>query len=68
MAKPKWLTDKDVKWLQQLADGTSKKQLEGATHSSARNRLFKLRQLAGAKTTEQLIAMAVKEGWVTVNG
>ena len=53
------LTDRDIEWLQRLANGDSPKELGG---SSVKTRLMKIRVRLGAKTTAHAIAIALRQG------
>lgn len=61
---PPSLTERDRKWLQELADGVEPKALTGATPQGVRNRLFRLRHIFGAQSTTNLVAIAMRKGIV----
>lgn len=59
---PPSLTERDRKWLQELADGVEPKALTEATPQGARNRLFRLRRIFRAKSTTHLVCIALRRG------
>ncbi len=53
------LMDRDIEWLQRLANGESLKELGG---SAVATRLMKIRRKLGAKTTSHAICIAMRQG------
>jgi len=58
------LTDRDKRWLQQLADGVEPKNLSDSTPQAARNRLMRIRRILRANTTTEAVAKAFRLGLV----